>query len=256
MTPTNHSLPAPSLAWLFYEVQDLLVCVFLDHNRETLAQIHCRAESTCLVGVPKSLLNRFESTELFIHPSGYFADSNTAYSPTPLFSSKRVKLLLKMQSNEISSLHVVLAYPNDEWMKREMSMHDSSFRVLWVRCTQGSQSSLFRIDFTISSENASCSIRELPDSQTSDKMDESRKSALLRACVQYKKSFLAHTDRAVKRSARIPGTVFSVALNRKPTSKDNLVIYEMRLDAWDMVKCPSWVQLSLMQDQKEVDDGL
>ncbi|RGP59317.1 hypothetical protein FLONG3_11227 [Fusarium longipes] len=256
MTPANHSLPAPSLAWLFYEVQDLLVCVFLDHNRETLAQIHCRAESTYLVGVPKSLLNCFESTELFIHPSGYFADSNTAYSPTPLFSSKRVKFVLRMQSNEMSSLHVVLDYPNDAWMKREISMHESSFRVLWVRCTQGSQSSLFRIDFTISSENASCSIRELPDPQTGDKMDESRKSALLRACAQYKKSFLAHTDRAVKRSVRISETLFSVALNRKPTSKDNLVIYEMRVDTWDTVKCPSWVRLSLVQDQKEVDDGL
>ncbi|EKJ70957.1 hypothetical protein FPSE_08816 [Fusarium pseudograminearum CS3096] len=256
MTPTNHSLPAPTLAWLFYEVQDLLVCVFLDHDRETLAQVHCRAESTCLVGVPKSLLNLFESTELFIHPSGYFADSNTGYSPTSLFSSKRVKLLLKMQSTQMSSLRVVLAYPNDEWMKREMSMHDFSFRVLWICCTQGSQSSLFRIDFTISSDNASCSIRELPDSQTNDKMDEARKSALLRACAQYKKSFLAHADRSVKRSGRLPGTVFSSALNRKPTSKDNLVVYEMRVDAWDSVKCPSWVQLSLMQDQKEVDDGL
>ncbi|KAG8670090.1 hypothetical protein FPOAC2_09429 [Fusarium poae] len=255
MTPTSHSLPALSLAWLFYEVQDLLICVFLDHNQETLAQVHCRAESTCLVGVPKSLLNRFESTELFIHPSGYFADNNNGYSPTFLFSSKRVKLLLKIQSTEKCSLHVVLAYPNDEWMKRDMSMHDSSFRVLWVCCTQGSQSSLFRIDFTISSDNASCSIRELPDSQTSGKMDEVRKSALLRACAQYRKSFLAHADRSVKRSVRLPGTVFSAVLNRKPTSKDNLVVYEMTVDARDVVKCPSWVQLSLVQDQKEVDDG-
>lgn len=87
-------------------------------------------------------------------------------------------------------------------------------------------------------------------------MDEARKSALLRACAQYKKSFLAHADRSVKRPVRLPGTVFSTVLNRKPTSKDNLVVYEMRVDAWNSVKCPSWVQLSLMQDQKEVDDGL
>ncbi|KAL4727587.1 hypothetical protein ACLX1H_004270 [Fusarium chlamydosporum] len=256
MALMNNSLPAPSLAWLFYEVQDLLVCVFLDHNRETLTQIHCRQESTCLVGVPKSFLKRFESTELFIHPSGYFADSNAAYSPSPVFSSKRVKVSLKMKSSGNSFLGAVLAYPNDDWMKRETSIHESLFRVLWVHCTRGPQSSLFRIDFTISSENASCSIRELPDSQASDKMDESRKSALFRACVQYKKSFLAHTDRAVKRSVRIPGTVFSAAFHRKPTSNDNFVIYEMRVDTWDVAKCPSWVQLSLMQEQKESDDGL
>jgi hypothetical protein len=210
----------------------------------------------CLVGVPKSLLNHFESTELFIHPSGYFTDSSIVYSPTPIFSSKRVKVLFKMQSTKSSSLDVVLAYPDNKWMKRETSMHDSSFRVLWICCTQGSQSSLFRIDFAISNENASCSMRELPDSQTSDKIDESRKSTLFRACVQYKKSFLAYTDRVVKRSARIPETVFSVALNRKPTSKEDFVLYEMRVDAWDVVKCPSWVQLSLMHDQKESDDGL
>ncbi|KAI1069028.1 hypothetical protein LB507_006583 [Fusarium sp. FIESC RH6] len=256
MAPTNCSLSTPSLAWLFYEVQDLLVCVFLEHNRETLAQIHCRAKSMCLVGVPKSFLNHFESTELFIHPSGYFTDSSIAYSPTPIFSSKRVKVLLKMQSTKMSSLDVVLAYPNNEWMKRETSMHDASFRVLWIRCTQGSHSSLFRIDFAVSNENASCSMRELPDPQTSDKIDESRKSTLFRTCVQYKKSFLAYTDRVAKRSARIPETVFSVALNRKPTSKEDFVLYEMMVDAWDVVKCPSWVQLSLMHDQKESDDGL
>ncbi|KAF5686619.1 beta transducin [Fusarium globosum] len=104
----------------------------------------------------------------------------------------------------------------------------------------------------ISTEDASCTIREL--SQSGSDIDESRKNALFRACVQYKKSFVAHTDRAVKRSARVSETVFSAVLRKMPSSHEGLVTYELRVDAWDVGGSPSWVQLILLQEHKEVDE--
>ncbi|EMT73150.1 Vegetative incompatibility protein HET-E-1 [Fusarium odoratissimum] len=158
----------------------------------------------------------------------------------------------RVSSTTTRSLDIVLSYPSDNWMKRQTPIHESPFKALWVACSHGSQSSLFRIDIMISTDDASCTIREL--SQSSNDIDESRKNALFRACAQYKKSFVAHTDRAVKRSARVPETVFSAVLRKMPTSQEDLVTYELRVDAWDMGGCPSWVQLSLLQEHKEVDE--
>ncbi|KAM0549150.1 hypothetical protein ACHAPJ_009605 [Fusarium lateritium] len=253
MRPKDPALP--SIAWIFYEIQDCLVCVFLEPAREWSTNVHYRASPTWLIGVHKSFLTRFKLTELFIHPSGYFRHNNTfdTTPPTSMFSSKRIKVLVEAQATETRPVDVVLAYPSDEWMNLETPIHDSPFRALWVCCSHGSQSSLFRIDFMISSDNASCAVRELPDSQSSNEIDETRKKSLFRACMQYKKRFLAHTDRAVKRSARIPETVLSAALHRRPSGDEDLLIYKLRVETWDVAKCPSWVQLSLLQETKEVD---
>ncbi|KAF4954609.1 hypothetical protein FSARC_12049 [Fusarium sarcochroum] len=254
MRPKDPALP--TIAWIFYEIQDCLVCVFLEPDRERSTNVHCRASPTWLIGVHKSLLSHFIPTELFIHPGGYFRNNNIFNTTPPtsaLFSSKRIQVLVEAQSTETHAVDVVLAYPSDEWMKLETHIREYSFKALWVRCSHGSQSSLFRIDFMISSDTASCAVRELPDSQSSNEIDETRKKSLFRACMQYKKSFLAHTDRAVRRSARIPETVLSAALHKRPSSDEDLLIYRLHVETWDVAESPIWVQLSLLQENKEVD---
>ncbi|KAL5613737.1 hypothetical protein FOVSG1_002800 [Fusarium oxysporum f. sp. vasinfectum] len=251
--PTDLHL-AP-VAWLSYETEDSLVCVLIERDYESARRrVYCRVKSFSLIGVPKTLLPYFRPTELFIRPSGYFEGSNNFdMNPTSsMLSSKQLKILAQVSSTTTRSLDIVLSYPSDNWMKRQTPIHESPFKALWVACSHGSQSSLFRIDIMISTDDASCTIREL--SQSSNDIDESRKNALFRACTQYKKSFVAHTDRAVKRSARVPETVFSAVLRKMPTSQEDLVTYELRVDAWDVGGCPSWVQLSLLQEHKEVDE--
>ncbi|EMT73151.1 Vegetative incompatibility protein HET-E-1 [Fusarium odoratissimum] len=251
--PTDLHL-AP-VAWLSYETEDSLVCVLIERDYESARRrVYCRVKSFSLIGVPKTLLPYFRPTELFIRPSGYFEGSNDfdTNPPSSMLSSKQLKILAQVSSTTTRSLDIVLSYPSDNWMKRQTPIHESPFKALWVACSHGSQSSLFRIDIMISTDDASCTIREL--SQSSNDIDESRKNALFRACAQYKKSFVAHTDRAVKRSARVPETVFSAVLRKMPTSQEDLVTYELRVDAWDMGGCPSWVQLSLLQEHKEVDE--
>lgn len=243
------------VAWLSYETEDSLVCVLIERDYESARRrVYCRVKSFSLIGVPKTLLPYFRPTELFIRPSGYFEGSNNfdMNPPSSMFSSKQLNILAQVSSTTTRSLDIVLSYPSDDWMKRQTPIHESPFKALWVACSHGSQSSLFRIDIMISTDDASCAIREL--SQSSNDIDESRKNALFRACAQYKKSFVAHTDRAVKRSVRVPETVFSAVLRKMPTSQEDLVTYELRVDAWDVGGCPSWVQLSLLQEHKEVDE--
>ncbi|KAH7237495.1 heterokaryon incompatibility protein-domain-containing protein [Fusarium redolens] len=251
--PTDLHL-AP-VAWLSYETEDSLVCVLIERDYESARRrVYCRVKSSLLIGVPKTLLPYFRATELFIRPSGYFTGSNNfgMNPPTSMFSSKQLQILTQVSSTTTRSLDIVLSYPNDNWMKQGIPIHESPFKALWVSCSYGSQSSLFRIDIMISADDASCTIREL--SQPSNDIDEPRKSALFRACAQYKKSFVAHTDRAVKQSARVPETVFSAVLRKMPTSLEDLLIYELQVDAWDVGSCPSWVQLSLLQGRKEADE--
>ncbi|KAH7222759.1 hypothetical protein BKA60DRAFT_452774 [Fusarium oxysporum] len=230
--PTDLHL-AP-VAWLSYETEDSLVCVLIERDYESARRrVYCRVKSFSLIGVPKTLLPYFRPTELFIRPSGYFEGSNNfdMNPPSSMFSSKQLNILAQVSSTTTRSLDIVLSYPSDDWMKRQTPIHEFPFKALWVACSHGSQSSLFRIDIMISTDDASCAIREL--SQSSNDIDESRKNALFRACAQYKKSFVAHTDRAVKRSVRVPETVFSAVLRKMPTSQEDLVTYELRVDSWD-----------------------
>jgi hypothetical protein len=251
--PTD--LDLPRIAWLSYETEDSLVCVLIERDYESARRrVYCRVRSSSLIGVPKTLLPYFRPMELFIRPSGYSTGSSNfgMKPPSSMFSSKQLQILTQVSSTTTRSLEIVLSYPSDDWMKRQTPIHESPFKALWVTCSHGSQSSLFRIDIMISTDDASCTIREL--SQSSSDIGESRKSALFRACAQYKKSFVAHTDRAVKRPARVPETVFSAVLRKMPTSHEDLLTYELRVDAWDVGGCPSWVQLSLLQEHKDVDE--
>ncbi|KAG7411307.1 hypothetical protein LZL87_007346 [Fusarium oxysporum] len=251
--PTD--LDLARVAWLSYETEDSLVCVLIERDYESARRrVYCRVKSSSLIGVPKTLLPYFRPMELFIRPSGYFTGSNN-FDMNPLssvFSSKQLQILAQVSSTTRRSLDIVLSYPSDDWMSRKTPIHESPFKALWVACSHGSQSSLFRVDIMISTDDASCTIREL--SQSSNDIDESRKNSLFRACAQYKKSFVAHTDRIVKRSARVPETVFSAVLRKTPTSHEDLATYELRVDAWDVGVCPSWVQLSLLQEHKEVEE--
>ncbi|KAF5230010.1 hypothetical protein FANTH_14021 [Fusarium anthophilum] len=251
--PTD--LDLARIAWLSYETEDSLVCVLIERDYESARRrVYCRVKSSSLIGVPKTLLPYFRPMELYIRPSGYFTGSNKfgMNPPSSMFSSKQLQILAHVSSTTTRSLDIVLTYPSDDWMKGQTPMHESPFKALWIACSHGSQSSLFRIDIMISIDDASCTIREL--SQSSSDIDEPRKSALFRACAQYKKSFVTHTDRAVKRSVRVPETVFSAVLRKMPTSHDDLVSYELRIDAWDVGGCPSWVQLSLLQEHREADE--
>ncbi|KAF5642688.1 beta transducin [Fusarium sp. NRRL 52700] len=251
--PTD--LDLARIAWLSYETEDSLVCVLIERDYESAQRrVYCRVKSSFLIGVPKTLLPYFRPMDVFIRPSGYFTgSSNFAMNlPSSMFSSKQLQILAQISSTTTRSLDIVLSYPSDEWMRRQTPIHESPFKALWVACSNESQTSLFRIDIMISTDDASCTIREL--SQSSSDMDESRKNALFRACEQYKKSFVTHTDRAVKRSARVPETVFSAVLRKMPTSHEDLVTYELRVDAWDVGGCPSWAQLSLLQEHKDVDE--
>ncbi|KAF4436906.1 beta transducin [Fusarium acutatum] len=253
LVPTD--LDLARIAWLSYETEDSLVCVLIERDYESARRrVYCRVKSSSLIGVPKTLLPYFRPMELFIRTSGYFTGSNNfgMNPPSSMFSSKQLQILTQVSSTTTRSLDIVLSYPNDDRMKRQTSIHESPFKALWVACSHDSHSSLFRIDIMISTDDASCTIREL--SQSSNGIDEPRKNALFRACAQYKKSFVAHTDRAVKRSARVPETVFSAVLRKMPTSHEDLVTYELRVDAWDVAGCPSWVQLSLLQEHKGVDE--
>ncbi|KAF4473370.1 beta transducin [Fusarium agapanthi] len=253
--PTD--LDLARIAWLSYETEDSLVCVLIERDYESARRrVYCRVKSSSLIGVPKTLLPYFRPMELCIRPSGYFTGSNKfgMNPPSSMFSSKQLQILAQVSSTTTRSLGIVLTYPINDWMKGKTPVHESPFKALWVACSHGTQSSLFRIHIMISTDDASCTIREL--SQSSSNIDESHKSALFRACAQYKKSFVARTDRAVKRSVRVPETVFSAVLRKMPTSHEDLVSYELRVDAWDVGGCPGWVQLSLLQEHKEVDETL
>jgi hypothetical protein len=238
---------SPTIAWLYCESDEMLICIGLDPCAEPDSTLIGRHAASWLISVDKSELREFKMQELLIHPNGLIKggtlrgpDSSPSLSD-PLSTWGRLRVLT--EENDDDNPHysyVTSAFPIRQWSLDEFFFTGvpEVMGVVMVVCSYDKASAYMAVCCGLRKERPWCTIRQVinwkPDDVT--RKLETIYNTAANDCLDGKDL----SDRAATMPRGFSGTVFTSAIRRAPGFKQTHA-YTLHIRAQHVEKCSSWV---------------
>ncbi|KAM6528033.1 hypothetical protein FALCPG4_009062 [Fusarium falciforme] len=243
------------LAWIYYEVDERLVCVFLEPVMTGPTSTFARLPSPWLIGVDKFLLPEFELTEVVLLPSGSFdMTSGLPLRRDPVRMSgvpSSEWLPLELSPAAGYGACVVSGYPKYRWKQDGFYFNgsDNDCGVLLIECTHSGQDPTARFEVSLGVLDGSlwCSIKEVSGPRTMNEAEDQQ-----RAIEDLEKTYLklrglseayepsTISDRAVKPSINIPGMMVSAAIRPRPQNRQGTSQFILRVTVGELASREGW----------------
>lgn len=242
------------MAWTYYELKGQLVCIILGRSPSS-PDLFGRRYAPWLAGIDRALLAEFKQREVFLYPNGNLAgiDPGPAYiQPTLVPARGRLRVATSFKGTHPT--YAMSAHPANSWSLDEFFFPGTPEVIGIVEFetaygdplpNQDRPSSRFEVACGFHGDRIWCHISEALRSWDDVGSDELA-SAVKEEQSQRDEAFEDLTDRAARRSTRMPGTIIAARVRQRSTAQAHGVAYVVEVNVSEEDRCEGWAHLRVV----------